>query len=78
MLQCALRYTCSCSREYLVAFGDDHDNQAWFDAVEKAADSLGLTFVGGKASFVCAQCGTVHVRNKAGAGHVPSVDPRID
>ena len=72
MLQCALRYTCSCGHEYLVAFAGDRDNEAWFEAVGHAADSLGLTFIrGAQASFVCAECGDVHVRDDADPDELP-------
>jgi hypothetical protein len=59
----AVRYTCSCGTEYLVAIHPGRDAD-WGAAVERAAAELGVKFVdAASARFVCTVCGVEHERS---------------
>ena len=60
----AVKYTCVCGAEYLIAFEAEDDSGAWLEVVGEAATQLGIEAIDGtKPSFVCSGCGRVHERH---------------
>jgi hypothetical protein len=59
----AVKYTCVCGTEYLVAIESDQPGDDWFAVVSEAAAELGIQAIDGRQpTFVCATCGRVHER----------------
>jgi hypothetical protein len=60
----AVKYTCLCGAEYLIAFEAEEQSGEWLEVVREAATQLGVEAIDGtKPSFVCSRCGRVHERH---------------
>jgi hypothetical protein len=64
----AVKYTCICGAEYLIAFEPAAPNDDWLAVVREAAAQLGIEAVDGtKPTFVCSTCGRMHERRDTAA-----------
>jgi len=59
----ALRYSCPCGAEYLIAIHAGVSDDEWLETVRAAGISLDVGVVdGSRGSFVCEACGRTHLR----------------
>jgi hypothetical protein len=59
----AVPYRCACGTEYLIVIGSADGR--WLETVRQAAGTLHVPVIdGSELTFVCGDCGTVHLRNE--------------